>query len=152
METIQTTLGQVNIASIIIFFSFVAVTLGITYWAAKKTKTTSEFYAADRSISGFQNGLALSGDYMSAASFLGIAGMVSLKGYDGLIYSIGFLVGWPIVMFLIAEPLRNLGKFTFADVVAYRLKQKPVRIASSVGSLMTIVFYLIAQMVGAGSL
>lgn len=152
METIQTTLGQVNIASIIIFFSFVAVTLGITYWAAKKTKTTSEFYAADRSISGFQNGLALSGDYMSAASFLGIAGMVSLKGYDGLIYSIGFLVGWPLVMFLIAEPLRNLGKFTFADVVAYRLKQKPVRIASSAGSLMTIVFYLIAQMVGAGSL
>lgn len=152
METIQTTLGQVNIASIIIFFLFVAVTLSITYWAAKKTKTTSEFYAADRSISGFQNGLALAGDYMSAASFLGIAGMVSLKGYDGLIYSIGFLVGWPLVMFLIAEPLRNLGKFTFADVVAYRLKQKPVRIASSVGSLMTIIFYLIAQMVGAGSL
>ena len=129
-----------------------AITLGITYWAAKKTKTTSEFYAADRSISGFQNGLALAGDYMSAASFLGIAGMVSLKGYDGLIYSIGFLVGWPLVMFLIAEPLRNLGKFTFADVVAFRLRQKPVRIASSVGSLMTIVFYLIAQMVGAGSL
>ncbi len=152
METIQTTLGQVNIASIIIFFAFVAVTLAITYWAAKKTKTTSEFYAADRSISGFQNGLALSGDYMSAASFLGIAGMVALKGYDGLIYSIGFLVGWPIVMFLVAEPLRNLGKFTFADVVAYRLKQRPVRIASSVGSLMTVVFYLIAQMVGAGSL
>lgn len=152
MDTIQTTLGQVNIASIVIFFAFVAITLGITYWAAKKTKTTSEFYAADRSISGFQNGLALAGDYMSAASFLGIAGMVSLKGYDGLIYSIGFLVGWPLVMFLIAEPLRNLGKFTFADVVAYRLKQKPVRIASSVGSLMTIIFYLIAQMVGAGSL
>ncbi len=152
METIQSTLGQVNIASIIIFFSFVAVTMGITYWAAKKTKTTSEFYAADRSISGFQNGLALAGDYMSAASFLGIAGMVALSGYDGLIYSIGFLVGWPLVMFLIAEPLRNLGKFTFADVVAYRLKQKPVRIASSIGSLMTIIFYLIAQMVGAGSL
>jgi cation/acetate symporter len=152
LETIQTTLGQVNIASIIIFFTFVAITLYITYWAAKKTKTTSEFYAADRSISGFQNGLALSGDYMSAASFLGIAGMVSLRGYDGLIYSIGFLVGWPIVMFLIAEPLRNLGKFTFADVVAFRLKQKPVRVASSVGSLMTIVFYLIAQMVGAGAL
>lgn len=152
MENFQTTLGQVNIASIIIFFLFVAITLFITYWAAKKTKTTSEFYAADRSISGFQNGLALAGDYMSAASFLGIAGMVSLKGYDGLIYSIGFLVGWPLVMFLIAEPLRNLGKFTFADVVAFRLKQKPVRIASSFGSLMTIVFYLIAQMVGAGSL
>ncbi|MBU1096474.1 MAG: sodium/solute symporter [Bacteroidetes bacterium] len=152
MESIQSTLGQVNVASIIIFFVFVAITLAITYWAAKKTKTTSEFYAADRSISGFQNGLALSGDYMSAASFLGIAGMVSLKGYDGLIYSIGFLVGWPLVMFLIAEPLRNLGKFTFADVVAYRLKQKPVRIASSIGSLLTIIFYLIAQMVGAGSL
>ncbi|MBK7868821.1 MAG: cation/acetate symporter ActP [Ignavibacteriales bacterium] len=152
MENIDTSLGNVNIASIIIFFAFVLLTLFITYWAAKKTKTTSEFYAADRSISGFQNGLALAGDYMSAASFLGIAGMVSLKGYDGLIYSIGFLVGWPIVMFLIAEPLRNLGKFTFADVVAFRLKQKPVRIASSIGSLMTIVFYLIAQMVGAGSL
>lgn len=152
VETFQTTLGQANPASIAIFFTFVAITLGITYWAAKRTKTTSEFYAADRSISGFQNGLALSGDYMSAASFLGIAGMVALKGYDGLIYSIGFLVGWPLVMFLIAEPLRNLGKFTFADVVAFRLRQKPVRIASSVGSLMTIVFYLIAQMVGAGSL
>ena len=152
MENFQSTLGQVNVASIIIFFLFVAVTLLITYWAAKKTKTTSEFYAADRSISGFQNGLALAGDYMSAASFLGIAGMVSLKGYDGLIYSIGFLVGWPLVMFLIAEPLRNLGKFTFADVVAFRLQQRPVRIASSFGSLMTIVFYLIAQMVGAGSL
>lgn len=152
MEKFQSTLGQVNIASIVIFFAFVAITMFITYWAAKKTKTTSEFYAADRSISGFQNGLALSGDYMSAASFLGIAGMVSLKGYDGLIYSIGFLVGWPLVMFLIAEPLRNLGKFTFADVVAFRLRQKPVRVASSFGSLMTIVFYLIAQMVGAGSL
>ena len=152
MDNFQTTLGQVNIASIIIFFMFVAISLFITYWAAKKTKTTSEFYAADRSISGFQNGLALSGDYMSAASFLGIAGMVSLKGYDGLIYSIGFLVGWPLVMFLIAEPLRNLGKFTFADVVAFRLKQRPVRIASSVGSLSTIIFYLIAQMVGAGAL
>ncbi|KAF0150355.1 MAG: solute:Na+ symporter SSS family [Ignavibacteria bacterium] len=152
MENFQSTLGQVNIASIIIFFLFVGITLAITYWAAKKTKTTSEFYAADRSISGFQNGLALAGDYMSAASFLGIAGMVALKGYDGLIYSIGFLVGWPLVMFLIAEPLRNLGKFTFADVVAFRLQQKPVRIASSFGSLMTIVFYLIAQMVGAGAL
>ncbi|MGA9116443.1 MAG: sodium/solute symporter [Bacteroidota bacterium] len=152
METFQTTLGQPNVTSIIMFFIFVAITLGITYWAAKRTRTTSEFYAADRSISGFQNGLALSGDYMSAASFLGIAGMVALRGYDGLIYSIGFLVGWPLVMFLIAEPLRNLGKFTFADVVAFRLRQKPVRISSSVGSLMTIVFYLIAQMVGAGAL
>lgn len=156
MDTLKTvsesSLGQANLSSIIIFFAFVTLTLAITYWAAKKTKTASEFYAADRSISGFQNGLALAGDYMSAASFLGIAGMVALNGYDGLIYSIGFLVGWPLVMFLIAEPLRNLGKFTFADVVAFRLQQKPVRIASSTGSLMTIVFYLIAQMVGAGSL
>ena len=141
-----------NFLSIGMFFAFVLITLGITYWAAKKTKTTSEFYAADRNISGFQNGLALAGDYMSAASFLGIAGMVALKGFDGLIYSIGFLVGWPLVMFLIAEPLRNLGKYTFSDVVAYRFRQKPVRIASSIGSLMTICFYLIAQMVGGGGL
>jgi cation/acetate symporter len=146
------TLGEPNVVSILMFFFFVAITLYITYWAAKKTKTTSEFYAAGRSITGFQNGLALAGDYMSAASFLGIAGMVAMKGYDGLIYSIGFLVGWPLIMFLIAEPLRNLGKYTFADVVAFRLKQKPVRIASSIGSIMTITFYLIAQMVGAGSL
>lgn len=144
--------GEPNAISIIIFFVFVGITLYITYWAAKKTKTTSEFYAAGRSVTGWQNGLALAGDYMSAASFLGIAGMVSLKGYDGLIYAIGFLVGWPLVMFLIAEPLRNLGKYTFADVVAFRLKQKPVRIASATGSLVTITFYLIAQMVGAGTL
>jgi cation/acetate symporter len=146
------TLGTANPVSIAIFFLFVAVTLYITYWAAKKTKTGSEFYAAGRNISGFQNGLALAGDYMSAASFLGIAGMVAIRGYDGLIYSIGFLVGWPLIMFLVAEPLRNLGKYTFADVVAYRLRQRPIRIASSVGSLMTIAFYLIAQMVGAGTL
>ncbi|WP_207435585.1 sodium:solute symporter family transporter [Sabulibacter ruber] len=146
------TLGTANPVSIGMFFLFVAVTLYITYWAAKKTKTGSEFYAAGRSISGFQNGLALAGDYMSAASFLGIAGMVATKGYDGLIYSIGFLVGWPLIMFLIAEPLRNLGKYTFADVVAFRLRQRPIRIVSSVGSLMTIAFYLIAQMVGAGGL
>ncbi len=152
MDNFQSLLGEPHLTSIIIFFIFIAITLYITYWAAKKTKTTSEFYAADRSISGFKNGLALAGDYMSAASFLGIAGMVALKGYDGLIYSIGFLVGWPLVMFLVAEPLRNLGKFTFVDVVAFRLKQRPVRIAASIGSLTTIVFYLIAQMVGAGAL
>jgi cation/acetate symporter len=152
LDNFQTTLGQFNITSIAIFILFVLITLGITYWAAKRTKTRAQFYAAARSISGFQNGLALSGDYMSAASFLGIAGMVALKGYDGLIYSIGFLVGWPIVMFLIAEPLRNLGKFTFANVVSYRLRLKPVSLASSVGSLLTIIFYLIAQMVGAGTL
>jgi cation/acetate symporter len=152
LQQLPTSLGSPNAVSISMFFVFVAVTMYITYWAAKKTKTTSEFYAAGRSITGFQNGLALAGDYMSAASFLGIAGMVAMKGYDGLIYSIGFLVGWPLIMFLIAEPLRNLGKYTFADVVAFRLRQRPVRIASSIGTLFTITFYLIAQMVGAGGL
>ncbi|MBI1785500.1 cation/acetate symporter ActP [Candidatus Sumerlaeota bacterium] len=141
-----------NTMAIIFFAMFVSITLGITYWAARRTKTTAQFYAAGGKISGFQNGLALAGDYMSAASFLGIVGMVSLKGFDGLMYSIGFLVGWPVVMFMIAEPLRNLGKYTFADVVAYRLSQKPVRIASAVGTLSVVTFYLIAQMVGAGSL
>jgi len=148
----QTTIGQVHATSIIFFILFVLVTLGITYWASKRTRTTKDFYAAGRSITGFQNGLALAGDYMSAASFLGIAGLVSTKGYDGLIYSVGWLVGWPIVMFLIAEPLRNLGKYTFADVVAYRLNQRPIRAAAAGGSLVTVLFYLIAQMVGAGTL
>ena len=152
MDQFTTTIGQPNLTSILFFFVFITGTMFITYFAAKKSKTTADFYAAGGGISGFQNGLALAGDYMSAASFLGIAGLVSLKGYDGLIYSIGFLVGWPIIMFLIAEPLRNLGKYTFADVVAYRLSQKPVRIAASVGSLMTVCFYLIAQMVGSGAL
>ncbi|MFO0754776.1 MAG: sodium/solute symporter [Thermodesulfovibrionales bacterium] len=149
---LQTTIGQVHATSIVFFVLFVIATLGITYWAAKRTKTTKEFYAAGRSITGFQNGLALAGDYMSAASFLGIAGLVSTKGYDGLIYSVGWLVGWPIIMFLISEPLRNLGKYTFADVVAYRLNQRPIRAAAAAGSLVTVLFYLIAQMVGAGTL
>lgn len=149
---LETTIGQPTLTAIIFFFLFVAGTLYITYWAAKRTRTTAEFYAAGRSITGFQNGLALAGDYMSAASFLGIAGLVALKGYDGLIYSVGFLVGWPIVMFLIAEQLRNLGKYTFADVVAYRLKQRQIRSAAATGALITVLLYLIAQMVGAGSL
>jgi cation/acetate symporter len=148
----QTIIGQVHPVSIVFFLLFILSTLGITYWAAKRTRTTKEFYAAGRSITGFQNGLALAGDYMSAASFLGIAGLVSTKGYDGLIYSVGWLVGWPIVMFLIAEPLRNLGKYTFADVVAYRLKRMPIRTSAAAGSLVTVLFYLIAQMVGAGTL
>lgn len=143
---------SVNIIAILCFAFFVAITLGITYWASRRTKTTSEFYAAGGGISALQNGMALAGDYMSAASFLGIVSIVAYRGFDGLMYSIGFLVGWPVVMFLIAEPLRNLGKFTFADVVAYRLKQKPVRVASAVGTLSVILFYLIAQMVGAGEL
>ena len=148
----QTTIGQVHVTSIVFFILFIITTLAITYWAAKRTRTTRDFYAAGRSVTGLQNGLALAGDYMSAASFLGIAGLVSTKGYDGLIYSVGWLVGWPIIMFLIAEPLRNLGKYTFADVVAYRLKQRPIRGAAAAGSLVTVLFYLIAQMVGAGTL
>src|SRR5512143_2542385 len=144
--------GGPSYLSIAFFLGFVLLTLGITYWAAKRTKTTSEFYAAGRTITPGQNGFALAGDYMSAASFLGIAGLVALSGFDGLIYSVGWLVGWPVVTFLIAEPLRNLGKYTFADVVAYRLRQTPVRIASSVGTLTVVSFYLIAQMVGAGNL
>lgn len=148
----ETTLGEPNNIAIIFFLLFIVATLFITYQAARKTKTTSEFYAAGRSITGFQNGLALAGDYMSAASFLGIAGMVATKGYDGLIYSVGFLVGWPIVMFLIAEPLRNLGKYTFADVVSFRLTPRPIRACAAIGSLATVLLYLIAQMVGAGKL
>ncbi|HXH25791.1 MAG TPA: hypothetical protein VNI78_11110, partial [Vicinamibacterales bacterium] len=148
----MTSLGEPNAVAIAFFLGFIAVSLGITWWAARRTRTADHFYAAGRSVTAFQNGLALAGDYMSAASFLGIAGLVALSGFDGLIYSIGFLVGWPIVTFLIAEPLRNLGRYTFADVVAARLRQTPVRIAAAIGSLAVIAFYLIAQMVGAGNL
>lgn len=151
-QTTQTIIGQFNPVAIMFFVVFVISTLAITYWAAKRTRTTKDFYAAGRSVTGFQNGLALAGDYMSAASFLGIAGLVSTKGYDGLIYSVGWLVGWPIIMFLISEPLRNLGKYTFADVVAYRLNQRPIRAAAAAGSLVVVLTYLIAQMVGAGTL
>jgi cation/acetate symporter len=151
-QAAQTMIGQANPTAIMFFIAFVISTLAITYWAAKRTRTTKDFYAAGRSVTGWQNGLALAGDYMSAASFLGIAGLVSTKGYDGLIYSVGWLVGWPIIMFLISEPLRNLGKYTFADVVAYRLKQRPIRAAAASGSLVVVLTYLIAQMVGAGTL
>jgi cation/acetate symporter len=145
-------IGQPNAIAMIGFFVFIAASLGITWVAARRTKTTEDFYAAGRSVTALQNGLALAGDYMSAASFLGIAGLVALSGFDGLIYSIGFLVGWPVVLCLIAEPLRNLGRYTFADVVAFRLQQRPVRVASAFGGLAVIAFYLIAQMVGAGYL
>ena len=134
------------------FFVFIIFSLGITYIAARRTRDAEHFYTAGGNVTGLQNGLALAGDYMSAASFLGIAGLVALSGFDGLIYSIGFLVGWPVVMFLIAEPLRNLGKYTFSDVVAFRLRQPPVRVAAAIGSLAVVAFYLIAQMVGAGNL
>ena len=148
----NTTLGQANPVAIAFFLVFVAITMTITYWAARRTKTTAEYFAAGSGLSAGQNGFALAGDYMSAASFLGIAGLVAMSGFDGLIYSVGWLVGWPVITFLIAEPLRNLGKYTFADVVAYRLKQTPVRVAAAVGTLTVVAFYLIAQMVGAGKL
>ena len=135
-----------------IFAVFVLLTLGITYWAAKRTRTAKDFYAAGGGITGFQNGLAIAGDYMSAASFLGISALVFSSGYYGLIYSIGFLVGWPIIMFLMAEPLRNLGRYTFADVASYRLQATPIRAMAATGTLVTVAFYLIAQMVGAGQL
>src|ERR687889_2064345 len=148
----ETTLGTPTLSAILSFLVIVALTLAVTYWAARRTRSASDFYAAGRSISPLQNGLALAGDYMSAASFLGIAGLVALRGYDGMIYATGWLVGWPALMFLIAEPVRNLGKFTFADVVAFRLRQVPVRIAAAFGGIRTLLFYVLAQMVGAGNL
>ncbi|EXJ16604.1 cation acetate symporter [Imhoffiella purpurea] len=141
-----------NYTAIGMFLVFVAGTLGITYWAAKRTRSAKDFYTAGGGITGFQNGLAIAGDFMSAASFLGISGLVFASGYDGLIYSIGFLVGWPVIMFLIAEQIRNLGKFTFADVSSYRFGQTPIRTMAAVSSLVVVAFYLIAQMVGAGKL
>ncbi len=150
-------LGQVqkqptNWTAISMFAVFVIATMFITKWAASKTRSAADFYTAGGGITGFQNGLAIAGDYMSAASFLGISAAVMVGGFDGLIYSIGFLVGWPIVTFLLAERLRNLGKFTFADVAAFRFKQTPVRTFAASGTLVVVVFYLIAQMVGAGQL
>jgi cation/acetate symporter len=141
-----------NVPAIIMFLIFVSVTLGITYWAAQRTKTAKDFYAAGGGLTGFQNGLAIAGDYMSAASFLGIAGLVYLSGFDGLIYSVGWLVGWPIIMFLIAEQLKNLGKYTFADVVSYRLQRVPIRTLAATGAMIVVILYLIGQMVGAGKL
>jgi cation/acetate symporter len=141
-----------NWTAITMFGMFVVGTLFITKWAAAKTKSASDFYTAGGGITGFQNGLAIAGDYMSAASFLGISAAVMASGFDGLIYSIGFLVGWPVITFLMAERLRNLGKFTFADVAAFRFEQKPVRIFAASGTLVVVAFYLIAQMVGAGQL
>jgi len=141
-----------NLHAIAMFIIFVAITLGITYWAAKRTKTATDFYAAGRGITGLQNGLAIAGDYMSAASFLGIAALVYMNGFYGLIYSVGWLVGWPIILFLIAERLRNLGKFTYADVASFRLQQGPVRTMAAIGSLIVVIWYLIGQAVGAGQL
>ncbi|MBR2495588.1 cation acetate symporter [Helicobacter sp.] len=144
--------ADVNPVAIGMFLAFVLATLFITYLSNKKSQSASGFYTAGGNVTGVQNGIAIAGDYMSAASFLGITALVFTNGFDGLIYSIGFLVGWPIILFLIAEKFRNLGKFTFADITAYRLQAKPIRVISAISALSVIVFYLIAQMVGAGQL
>ena len=143
---------KLNVSAVAMFFVFIVATMGITKWAASKTKSASDFYTAGGGITGFQNGLAIAGDYMSAASFLGISGMIFLHGFDGMIYAIGFLVGWPIILFLMAEKLRNLGKFNFTDIAAYRLDEQKIRVLAACGSLTVVTFYLIAQMVGAGKL
>ena len=138
--------------TIILFLIFVAITLAITIWASRQTKTATDFYAGGRQFSGWQNGMAIGGDYMSAASFLGIAGLIALYGYDGFLYSIGFLVAWLVALLLVAEFLRNSGRYTMADVLAFRMRQRPVRTAASVSTIVVSIFYLIAQMVGAGAL
>ena len=138
--------------SLTLFVAFIGVTLGITWWASRRTRTAADFYAAGRRLRGWQNGIAISGDYMSAASFLGIAGLIALYGYDGFLYSVGFLVAYLVVLVLVAEPLRNAGEYTMADVLAYRLRRRPVRAAAALSTVSVSVFYLIAQMVGAGAL
>jgi cation/acetate symporter len=143
---------MINPTAIILFVAFVLVTLGITWWAAKRTKSTDDFYAAGGRITGFQNGLAISGDFISAGAFLGLSGLVFSSGFDGLVFAVGYTTGLPIVVFLLAERLRNLGRFTFTDVLCYRLNEKPIRIFSACASLVVVAFYLIAQMVGAGQL
>jgi cation/acetate symporter len=145
-------LATSNALTIGLFLAVVAVTLYITFWASRQSKTAADYYAGGRSFSGFQNGLAVSGDYMSAASFLGISGAIALYGYDGFLYSIGFLVAWLVALLLIAELLRNSGRYTMADQLAYRMRQTPVRTAAATSTIVVSIFYLLAQMVGAGSL
>src|SRR5215213_6516542 len=144
--------ADVNTTAIVVFAIVLAITLGITFWASKRASSAVGFYAAGRGISGLQNGLAISGDYLSAASFLGIAGLIYIFGFDGFVYSIGFLVAFLTVMFLLAERMRNSGKYTIADVLAFRLQERPARTAAALGTLSVAGFYLIAQMVGAGAL
>src|SRR3954451_18804829 len=144
--------ADINTTALPIFGAILAVTLGITYWASKRTSTATQFWAAGRGISGVQNGFAIAGDYMSAASFLGIAGLIFLFGFDGFLYSVGFLVAFLTVLFLLAERMRNAGRFTIADVLSFRLHQRPARAAAALGTLAVAAFYLIAQMVGAGVL
>ena len=141
-----------QILTTVLFLAVVAVTIGITFWASRQTKTAADYYAGGRGFSGFQNGLAIGGDYMSAASFLGISGAIALSGYDGFLYSIGFLVAWLVALLLVAEMLRNSGRYTMADQLAYRMKQRPVRLAAATSTVVVSIFYLLAQMVGAGAL
>jgi cation/acetate symporter len=136
----------------VLFMAVVLVTVGITFWASRQNSGTTDFYAGGRGFSGFQNGMAVSGDYMSAASFLGISGLIALNGYDGFLYSIGFLVAWLVALLLVAELLRNSGRYTMADQLAFRMKQRPVRTAAATSTVVVSIFYLLAQMVGAGSL
>jgi len=148
----QTEKQPLNLHAIGMFLVFVCLTMGITYWAANRTKSASDYYTAGGGITGFQNGLAIAGDYMSAATLLGLTAMVYGQGYDGYIYMIAWFVGWPLILFMMAERLRNLGKFTFADITSYRLDQGKVRTLAAVSSLTVVIFYLVAQMVGAGQL
>jgi cation/acetate symporter len=148
----EATSGTARTTTITLFLVFVAITLVITVWASRQTRNATDFYAGGRSFSGFQNGMAIGGDYMSAASFLGIAGLIALYGYDGFLYSIGFLVAWLVALLLVAELLRNSGRYTMADVLAFRMRQRPVRTAAAVSTITVSIFYLLAQMVGAGAL
>ncbi len=144
----MTFFAEINVEAVVIFSIVLSITLGVTYWASKRMTGASTFYAAGRQITGMQNGLAISGDYLSAASFLGIAGLIYLYGFDGFLYSIGFLVAFLTVMFLLAERMRNAGKYTIADVLSFRLRERPARTAAAMGTLAVAAFYLIAQMVG----
>src|SRR5258708_8135552 len=138
--------------ALVMFLIFIAITVGITYWASKRSAGSSAYFAASRQITGWQNGIAVAGDYMSAASFLGIAGIIAFQGYDGFLFSVGWLVAYLTVLLVIAEPLRNAGKYTMADVLAYRLRPRPVRAMASLSTLTVSTFYMLAQMVGAGAL
>jgi cation/acetate symporter len=148
----MTVIASINVEAVVIFAIVLSITLGVTYWASHRARSAVGFYAAGRQITGTQNGLAISGDYLSAASFLGIAGLIYLYGFDGFLYSIGFLVAFLTVLFLLAERMRNAGKYTFADVLSFRLNETPARAAAALGTLAVVAFYLIAQMVGAGVL
>ncbi|MFY9460239.1 cation/acetate symporter [Aquabacterium commune] len=151
-DVTQTQKQPINLTAIAMFLVFVLGTLGITYWAAKRTTSASDFYTAGGGITGFQNGLAIAGDYMSAATLLGLSSLVFLRGYDGFIYTISFFIGWPVILFMLAERMRNLGRFTFADIASYRLQQSSIRTFAAFSSLTVVCFYLIVQMVGAGQL